>query len=442
MKQLIIGLVVGVGAAYLYFATQAGDEVMEQAVVTEAAAADVAAATSYAAVPGQIGGQDFFGAYDVVPGWPINIADQIDGHEDWTWGAGQSVFPESPDRVFVLVRGEIPNVERPRNVSLREIGIPANFPISNSVPWRNTTNTSLPVGVDDTTDNCPPVSARGECGVDVRWEHTILVFNREGELIEDWTQWDYLLRRPHFITISPFDPEKHVWIVDDYRHAIFKFTNDGSELVQTLGIPNEFGDNNDPERFNRPTFMAFRSDGGFYVTDGYRNTRVVRFDADGNYMMQWGEPGTGEYDDTRPGYMNNVHGLAIDHQTNEVYINDRDNNRVQVFTEDGEFLRDWNFGFRPSNIHLFYMGQDRMLWAFDQGTQKMLKYDREGHFLYSFGSFGVTPGGFFGVHGIAVDQEGSLYVAEVGNGGAQKYTPKAGANPDLLLGAPTYSAWE
>ena len=49
--------------------------------------------------------------------------------------------------------------------------------------------------------------------------------------------------------------------------------------------------------------MAFRSDGGFYVTDGYRNTRVVRFGADGNYIMQWGEPGTGEYDETRPGYM-------------------------------------------------------------------------------------------------------------------------------------------
>ena len=159
-------------------------------------------------------------------------------------------------------------------------------------------------------------------------------------------------------------------------------------------------------------------------------------------MMQWGEPGTGQYDETRPGYMNNVHGLAIDHETNDVYINDRNNNRVQVFTEGGEYLRDWGFGGRPSNIHLFYMGQDRMLWAFDQGTQKMLKYDREGHFLYSFGSFGVLPGGFFGVHGIAVDQEGSLYVAEVGNGGAQKYTPKEGANPELLLGAPTYSAWE
>ena len=143
MKQLIIGLVVGVAAAYLYFATQTTDEEIERVVVTEAAAADVVPATSYAAVPGQIGGPDFVGAYDVVPGWPINIADQIEGHEDWTWGAGQSVFPESPDRVFVLVRGEIPTVERPRNVDLKQIGIPAFYPINNSVPSLVSPNSNL-----------------------------------------------------------------------------------------------------------------------------------------------------------------------------------------------------------------------------------------------------------------------------------------------------------
>ena len=77
--------------------------------------------------------------------------------------------------------------------------------------------------------------------MDVRWEHCILIFNREGELIDSWTQWDELLRRPHSIYISPYDPEKHVWVVDDYRHAIFKSTNDGEKLVQTIGIPNEAG---------------------------------------------------------------------------------------------------------------------------------------------------------------------------------------------------------
>jgi sugar lactone lactonase YvrE len=59
-----------------------------------------------------------------------------------------------------------------------------------------------------------------------------------------------------------------------------------------------------------------------------------------------------------------------------------------------------------------------------------------------FGTFGNFPGGFWGVHGIAVDQEGNLYVAEVDNGGAQKFVPKENANPDHLVGKPIYSAWE
>ena len=446
---VIIGVIVGFLIGYLYLGSNQTTEVEVVATSTDVA-------TSYAATPGTIGGQEYWGAYDVDPSWPIDIAEQIEGHEGWTWGAGQSVFAENPDRVFVLVRGEIPAVERPRGVDLGELSdgaIPANFPQSNFVPWRNTTNTSLPTGVHDTDENCPQTSSRGECGVDVRWEHTILIFNREGELIDSWTQWDHLLRRPHAIYINPYDPEKHVWIVDDCRHAIFKFSNDGSELVQTIGVPNEYvqsiGPEDDLEHFYRPTFMAFRPDSGFYVSDGYLNTRVVRFNADGTPHSAWGEPGINgarenpPTPETRPGYMFNVHGLAVDHVTGHVFVNDRNNNRVQIFDEDGNYVREWSVGdLGRSNIHLFWMGEDRNLWAFDQNTQKMLKYSNEGEFLYQFGGMGGRGFGFFGVHGINVDQEGNLYVAEVGNGGAQKFIPREGANPDMMLARPVYGAWE
>ena len=358
------------------------------------------------------------------------------GHQDWTWGAGQGVFAESPDRVFVLVRGELPNIERPEPRLRPEIGPSIAFPI-NRVPWRDATSASLPAALDGPTR--PQTSVRGELGVDVRWEHCILVFNREGELIESWTQWDEMLRRPHAIYISPYDPEKHVWIVDDYRHAIFKFTNDGTELVQTLGVPDESGD--DENHFFRPTFMAWNTDGSFYVADGYANTRVVRFDADGNYMMEWGQRGAPP-NETRPGYFNNVHGVAVDPATNRVFVNDRNNHRIQVFTEDGEFLDDWVVGRDPSNIHLIIIDSNRNLWAYDRGTHKVLKYDLDGNFLYQFGTFGNFPGGFWGVHGMAVDQEGNFYVSEVDNGGAQKFVPRPGANPDFLVGTPVYSAWE
>jgi len=279
---------------------------------------------------------------------------------------------------------------------------------------------------------------RGEHGVDHRWEHCLVVVNREGEIIEAWTQWDELFRRPHFVTIDPYDPEKHVWLIDDYRHAIFKFTNDGKELVQTLGIPNERGD--DDSHFYRPTFMAFLDD-AFFVADGYANTRVVKFDKEGNYLMDWGMRGDPP-NESRPGYMNNVHGVAVDVQTRRVFVNDRANNRVQVFDENGEYLDEWSFGPEPTDIHLFYIGADNVLWAADRATSKILGYDLEGNLIYSWGTFGDFPGGQWGTHGLSVDQEGNLYIAEVGNGRVQKYIPKSGARPETLVGYPVYAAWE
>ena len=393
---------------------------------------------AFGAVPGQKGGQDIFGPYDVVVGWPQDLAD-LAGHEAWTYGAGQSVFAESPDRIFLLHRGELPNIEPPRGTVYPDAGPALSFPVA-QLPWRNASvgpRASLPGALDgDDTD-------RGEHGVDHNWEHILVVVDGDGNIIEEWTQWDELFRRPHYVTINPYDPEKHVWVVDDFRHVIFKFTNDGSELVQTIGTPNVSG--NDESHFFRPTFLAFLPD-AMFVADGYTNTRVVKFDNDGNYLMTWGEKGNYQRGnpqlETRPGYMNNVHGIAVDVQTRRVFVNDRANNRVQVFTDDGEYLDEWSFGPEPTDIHLFYIGADNVLWAADRATSKILGYDLEGNFLYSWGTFGNFPGAQWGVHGLSVDQEGNFYIAEVGNGRVQKYTPRAGARPETMVGKPVYSAWE
>ena len=80
-----------------------------------------------------------------------------------------------------------------------------------------------------------------------------------------------------------------------------------------------------------------------YVADGYANTRVVKLDRDGKFVTAWGQPGE-EGKETRPGYFNNVHGVAVDPGTREVYVNDRDNRRIQVFDENGKFLRMWTLG--------------------------------------------------------------------------------------------------
>src|SRR5439155_20741063 len=93
-----------------------------------------------AAVPSEKGGQDMFGAYEIVPNWPKPLS-ALPGHEKWTWGAGQSVFAESPNRVFVLQRGELPQLERPKQIKLPQLGPNIEFPIGR-LPWRDATSTS------------------------------------------------------------------------------------------------------------------------------------------------------------------------------------------------------------------------------------------------------------------------------------------------------------
>ena len=397
------------------------------------------ASTSYAAVQGTKGGQDMFGAYEVDEDWPKDIS-TLPGAAEWTFGAGQSVFAEHSDRIFYLQRGLLPKINAPRPQRLPEIAPSITFPYSGI--WRNATRASLP-GSGGTGGLAEAgvtgwIEAGGRLGIDAKWEHCILVFDGEGNVIESWSQWDSMLQRPHYVAINPYDPEKHVWIIDDHKHVIHKFTNDGSTLVQTIGTYGELGE--DETHFNRPAFMAWFPDSSFIVADGYNGTRVVKFDSDGNYLTSWGEEGTNE-NETRPGYWNNVHGVAVDPATNRVFVNDRGNRRIQVFDENGEYLYEWSVGER-GNVHLFIITEDGHLWAADRASHKILKYDLEGNFLYSWGTFGDFPGGIAGVHGMSVDEEGNVYLAQVDNkGGVQKFVPKAGANPDYLIGKPVLAGW-
>jgi len=402
------------------------------------------APASFSAVPGAIGAQDISGPYEVQAGWPKDLS-TLPGHEKWTYGGARDIFAESPNRIFLLGGGELPVMQRPQQRLLPDIGPNVQFPIA-GLPWRNA-NTASPPGAGGSGQD----AAKGmelwrgarapfrELGVDARWHHSIIVVDGQGKFTEDWTQWDHLFKRPHGIAINPYDAQKHVWVIDDHTHAIYKFSNDGKQLVQTIGTPNVPGA--DGTHFNRPTFMAWLPDGSFYVADGYNGTRVAKFDANGKFLLDFGMPGE-RGKETRPGYMNNVHGIAVDVETRRVFVNDRDNNRVQIFDENGKYLSEWKITVRPSSLHYVWIGADRKLVAFDRLTHKMLKYELDGRLIYSWGTLGNFPGTLWGVHGMSVDQEGNLYVAEVDAGRFQKFRPRAGANPATLIGKPVYSAWK
>jgi peptidylamidoglycolate lyase len=377
---------------------------------------------------GSKGFQEQYGQYLIDEDWPKPLP----GNEgEWVSGSVQSVFAESADRIYILQRGELPYMERPE---VRQMGPSISYPVR-AVPFRNHSQ-----GPYASPPNQAADTGHTNEGWDWRWRNILFIVDREGNLIDSWTQWDSLFRRPHAIFISPYDPEKHVWVVDDRRHAIFKFTNDGSELVQTIGTPNEPGD--DETHYNRPTFLAWLPDGTMYLTDGYTNTRVVKFDAEGNYLMRWGERGDGSGNETRPGYFNTVHGLAVDPVDRRVYVSDRLNRRIQVFDENGEFLDMWWIGHRPAHIYQLYMGADRTLWGADAGTHKMVQWDRDGRFQQAWGFLSESPGGLWCNHAISVDEEGNVYTADVCSGRAQKFIPKPGADPAKLVSRPVRAVWQ
>ena len=390
----------------------------------------------FAAVPGLKGGHDVFGPYDPVPNWPRPLSESLPNHAAWTWSQATDVFAESADRVIVAQKGELPVLPAGRGRGttwLPELGPSIKFPVGGGVPVREAASATPSSGraAADGSDGRP--------GVDWRWEHVIVVFDRNGKMVEDWSQWDKIWGRPHDVEISPYDPQKNIWVVDADNHFVAKFSNDGKKQLLMLGTPGMPG--TDDTHFSRPTFMAFMDANTWYLADGYDNTRVIKYDMNGKKLLEWGMKGT-QPNERRPGYFNSVHGIAVNPKTRRVYVNDRNNGRLQVFDENGKFLDQWDFGPRPPmNIHSITMGNDGVLWAADQGSHKLLGYDPNGNFLYSWGTFGTCQGCMWGVHGFGTDKDGNLYTAEVRTGRVQKYTPRKGANPAFLVGKPWPGVW-
>ncbi len=367
-------------------------------------------------VPMQKGGQDMYGPYKVIENWLDPLPDDDDGvkHDGWTFGSQAAVFAESPDRIWIAQRGEIPLPE-------------GNEP---GTPWAQVSPS--------------PGSATGPRLPVQRYHHVIFVVDRTGKMIQSWPQHNKLFdqptaplkpRGPHKIKMSPHDPDKHVWVVDDNLHQIFKFTYDG-ELVMTLG---EMGvEGRGPNTFARPTDIAWLPDGTFFISDGYHGKRVAKFGADGTFIKDWGvEPA--DPDNPGPNEFNTVHSVAVS-KDRKVYAADRGHQRIQVFDEEGNFLDmislredHWPTGVR-SQPYYHLITDDQSIWVGDGATQRILKYDLAGNFLYGWGQPGGQPGQFWGPHQISVDQEGNVFVAEVQNGRIQRFEPKANADPAKLIG--------
>jgi len=238
------------------------------------------------------------------------------------------------------------------------------------------------------------VNSQGDIYLFHRGEHPIIQLDRSGSFVRAWG--DDMIHTAHGLRI---DGDDNVWVTDIGNHQVLKFSSAG-KLLLTLGKAGQAGLGTD--EFNKPTDVAFGPRAEIYVSDGYGNSRVIKFTPNGGFLTTWGEPGDG------PGQFNLPHTIVVDRQ-GRVVVGDRENDRAQVFDENGKLIEIWN-GFAPFGLAHDKQGQ---LFVADGRAHKVLQLDNKGKIVASWGQEGAAPGQFQLPHMLAADGEGNLYVGEI-----------------------------
>jgi len=242
---------------------------------------------------------------------------------------------------------------------------------------------------------------------------TILIVDAEnGRLLNSWG--DHFFIMPHGLTV---DRQNNIWVTDVGLHQVFKFSYDG-KLLMKLGESKKAG--SDSSHFNRPTDIAVDSDGSVYVSDGYGNNRIVKFSATGKYLFEWGKKGDG------PGEFNIPHCISVDPKGN-VFVADRENNRIQVFSSDGRFIKQIMSESFANICAVATVGSK----TFAVDDLSFLKVRHRGSDIFSIDStgqvktrFGRSEGGNKQVcwyHDIAVDSRENIFVGDILNNKVQQF---------------------
>lgn len=269
----------------------------------------------------------------------------------------------------------------------------------------------------------PPGMNFGEvAGIALNSAGHILVFNRgPTPLVEFDRDGTYLrtlgngiFKVAHGLRV---DADDNIWITDIGSHLVLKLDAQGRVLM-VLGKADEPGTyvdtHPDLPLFDMPTDVAFGPGGEIFVSDGYGNARVVKFDKTGRFNKAWGSKGKA------PGQFNLPHAIAVDHQ-GLVYVADRENRRIQVFDLDGNFVKAWTHVGYPYGL---FLTPDQMLYMTDGRNERLLKMDLNGDILGTFGGPGKGTGQFCWAHGVAVGSSGEIYVTEILNWRVQKFVDR------------------
>ncbi|MCX2745316.1 peptidyl-alpha-hydroxyglycine alpha-amidating lyase family protein [Mangrovivirga sp. M17] len=250
-------------------------------------------------------------------------------------------------------------------------------------------------------------------------ENTISTIDTNtGEILRSWGKNLFIM--PHGLEV---DNENNIWVTDCGLHQVFKFDQEGN-LLMTLGEARIPG--SDSLHFNMPTDIAVTPDGSFYISDGYGNSRIIKFSKEGEFLYQWGEFGI------EKGQFNTPHAVDLDKYGN-VYVADRENNRIQKFDSLGNFINLWqnkvaeqlySVTLDNSREHLFgvdfFVENDTLVKGSD-----IFRFDLDLEQQVQFGRSGNYEGTVARYHDIQIDRSGNIYTGDILSNKVQKFRPTA-----------------
>ena len=315
-------------------------------------------------------------------------------------------------------------------------------PLPDDREWGSTAGVDIgPDGQLWAYDRCGGNALTDGCGTSN--VDPILKFDREtGEVLTSFGAGLFIL--PHGLHV---DQEGNVWVTDSSGdaeqtkgHQVFKFSPEG-EILMTLGTAGVAGSG--PDHFNQPCDVITTPEGYIFVSDGHSGQnanvppgatgRIIKFSPEGEYMMEWGQIGTG------PGEFRTPHALELDSQ-GRLFVADRGNHRIQIFDQEGNLLDTYH---QFSRISGLFIDDNDMLYAIDSESNPnnhpgWMTGIRVGHASEDRVTAFIPPHpvedrphGAAG-EGVAVDADGNVYAAEgpisrpFAGGGLTKYVAQAG----------------
>jgi hypothetical protein len=342
--------------------------------------------------------------------------------------------------LLLLLGGHLPAAEPEKKTPY-----PLVDPLKLTLPDYPRVNLATTYEVDPTWPQRPKDCGVGETpGVAVDKHDNVYVFVRAKPPVQVYTAdgkflrsfgGDFITKPPH-IKIDERDGG-NVWLADVAGHTVRKCTPDG-KLLLTLGTPDERGV--DERHLNMPCDMVTSPAGDVFVADGYGNARVVHFDKSGKFVKAWGSMGVG------PRHFSIPHAIAIDSK-GRLYVADRNNNRVQVYSQDGELLDSWKdvlvpWGFwMTARDELWVCGSSPMPWitvpkyadaplGCPPKDQLFMRFDIDGKLrqLWTVPKAEdgkEKPGELNWLHGMALDSNGNIYAGDIIGKRVQKFVRKA-----------------